>query len=140
MVVDGGSDGSGAGDGAATSTGDDGVLCGTMTCSASNPAQSICCIDYPAGGGAPAFSCVAAASACQDNSGGTAVPATCAGSADCTNNPGNPVCCGMADANGNYSNSCQSTCSGFQMCQSSSECPAGTQCTPLLGTGPTSCQ
>jgi hypothetical protein len=122
-----------------------GLLCGTLTCNTSDPAQAVCCIDYPAGAGpggvgeAPTYTCVATASACQDTSGGMAVSATCAGSANCTD-PANPVCCQVTDSNGNNSNQCQSNCgSAYQFCQTDSECPAGNSCTPLFGSGPTAC-
>jgi len=132
----------GSGVDASIDGGTGGLSCGSLTCNGASP---VCCIDYPAGAGpggggaAPTYSCVAGASACQDTSGGMAVAATCAGSADCTD-PANPICCGLADANGNYSNACTNDCSqGFQLCQSSSDCAAGNTCAPLFGSGPMSC-
>ena len=120
-------------------------MLGTLTSDASDPTQAVCCIDYPAGagpggaGGAPTYTCVASASACQDTSGGMAVPATCVGSANCTD-PANPVCCQVTDSNGNNSNQCQSTCgTAYQFCQTDSECSGGNTCTPLFGSGPTAC-
>ncbi len=127
-----------------STSGDSSLLCGTLTCNTTDPTRAVCCIDYPAGagpgrGGAPTYACVGTAAGCQDTSGGMAVAATCAGSADCTD-PTKVLCCQVTDSNGNKTNQCESNCGGaYQFCQTNSECAVGTSCTPLSASGPTTC-
>jgi hypothetical protein len=114
-----------------TSSGEQLIPCGTVTCHTADPAQAVCCMNYPAATATiPHYSCVAAASACRGTTGGWTVSMTCAGSANCKD-PAKPVCCAFIDANGNYSDECHSDCNGgveLRGCLSTSDCPAGWLC------------
>ena len=115
----------------ATSSGERRLPCGQMTCNTADPTQAVCCMDYPAATATiPHYSCVAAASACRDTTGGWTVSVTCGGSANCKD-PAKPVCCAFMDANGNYSDECHSDCIGgveLRGCLWTSDCPEGELC------------
>jgi hypothetical protein len=107
-----------------------GTTCGSnMNCAVGQ----VCCVTpgpVAADAGAGSFAnapCVANTAACSQ------VALSCAGAGDCAG-PGTQVCCaqGPLDSAGG-STSCQASCTGTQVCLSSSECPSGEKCRRLTG-------
>jgi hypothetical protein len=112
------SPGGGGPDGSSSGGGDGGFNNPCAKCTGATP---VCCLQGAGGGGANA-TCAANIADCPD--GGFAVGCT---AASC---PSGQVCCASGTIGGGGNTQCESSCAAgsYQLCQHSTDCPAGEHC------------
>jgi hypothetical protein len=93
-----------------------GTTCGATEC---DPTTQQCCASLTGG-----FSCQPSGGACPG--GGPSL--NCSSASSCT---GGNVCC-YSGGILNGTATCEASCTGFQLCATSAECPAGRSCVPIL--------